>query len=139
MARDIHKKKTGDSYLEEVFDKGCFRYGIFGSVREYRLVPDRQWRFDRAWPKLRVAVEIQGGTYGGPDLSYHTAGKRYQNDCQKYNRAQMEGWIVLLADREMAGDYEFIVGVLKKTLLQRIALCKRMGLSRLNGSITTGT
>lgn len=54
----------------------------------------RQWRFDFAWIVHKLAVEIEGGTFvrGG---SRHTSSVGHQNDCHKYNRAAVLGWVVL--------------------------------------------
>jgi hypothetical protein len=39
--------------------------GIPAPIREYRFAPPRRWRFDLAWPSLRLALEIEGGTWTG--------------------------------------------------------------------------
>ena len=60
-------------------------------VTELQVVEDRKFRFDYAWPEEWVALELQGGIYlagkGG-----HVAPKRFQNDCDKFNRAVCAGW-----------------------------------------------
>jgi len=53
---------------------------------------DRKWRFDFAWPAIMLAVEIEGGIYQGGG---HTTLSGYTKDCEKYNRAAMDGWTVL--------------------------------------------
>ncbi|HEY7313861.1 MAG TPA: hypothetical protein VH643_31215 [Gemmataceae bacterium] len=50
--------------------------------REHRFAPPRRWRFDLAWPSLRLALEIEGGTWTG---GRHVRGKGYENDREKYN------------------------------------------------------
>lgn len=104
-----------DSYLEDQFYRMVMKHGLPEPTREYGF---HRWRFDFAWEWHRVAVEVDGGTYGGPNLAYHTAGKRYQKDCRKNNQAQLEGWAILRADREMTGSPEFIE-IVKKMLLVR--------------------
>lgn len=70
-------------------------------VREYRFVTDRKWRFDFAWPDMKLAVEIEGlihyGTNadGSRKTSRHQSRAGYEKDCDKYNRAALEGWRVL--------------------------------------------
>lgn len=61
-------------------------------VREYRFHPERRWRFDFAWPDLRVAAEVEGGIYSG---GRHTRGKGFERDAEKYNQATVMGWDVL--------------------------------------------
>ena len=59
---------------------------------EYRFHPFRKWRFDFAWPEQKVAVEIEGGIW---TRGRHTRGAGYLGDLEKYNEAQLLGWIVL--------------------------------------------
>lgn len=61
-------------------------------VSEYRFDDTRKWRFDFAWPKVKVAVEIDGGVFMG---GRHTSGAGYTKDCYKLNRAVELGWRVL--------------------------------------------
>lgn len=63
-------------------------------VTEHRFDADRQWRFDFAWPSVRVAVEIEGGTFARKK-SRHTTSSGHQADCEKYNAAAVAGWCVL--------------------------------------------
>lgn len=59
---------------------------------EYVFHPTRLWRFDFAWPARKLAVEIEGGQWGG---GRHTTGSGLQSDCEKINAAQLLGWMVL--------------------------------------------
>lgn len=61
-------------------------------VREYRFHPVRKWRFDFAWPSVRLAVEIHGGTFVA---GRHNRGTGIQGDCEKNNAAVLAGWRVL--------------------------------------------
>lgn len=60
-------------------------------AREHRFHPIRKWRFDFAWPEVKVAAECEGGTWSG---GRHTTGKGFEADCSKYNHAAQEGWQV---------------------------------------------
>ena len=60
-------------------------------VREYRFHDTRRWRFDFAYPDLKIAIEVEGGVFGG---GRHTRGKGFTNDCVKYNTANELGWTV---------------------------------------------
>ena len=57
--------------------------------REFRVVASRKWRFDLAWPTLRIACEIDGSewTHGR-----HGRGNGMQSDCEKLNAALLAGW-----------------------------------------------
>jgi very-short-patch-repair endonuclease len=113
------------SYLEQQFERLLLRHQLPQPIREYKFHPMRKWRFDFAWPKIKLAVEIDGGTFGGPKmLGNHAIGKRYQQDCIKQNAAMMDGWAVLRADREMVCTEEF-GDVVKSMILKRIELWNR--------------
>ena len=60
-------------------------------VQEYGFHDKRRWRFDFAFPEEKIAVEIEGGTFG---KSRHTTGTGYEKDCEKYNSAVLNGWRV---------------------------------------------
>ena len=70
-------------------------------ILEHRFAPPRRWRFDLAWPSLRLALEIEGGTWTG---GRHVRGKGYERDCDKYNAAALAGWTVLRATTAMLRD-----------------------------------
>ena len=76
--------------------------------REYTFDPDREWRFDLAWPDLHdtafgswamhgLAVEVHGGVYSN---GRHTRGKGFTEDREKMNEAQLAGWTVLEVTEE---------------------------------------
>jgi len=56
--------------------------------REFRFHTVRRWRFDFAWPQIRLAIEIDGS-----GAHTHDRGKRL--DQQKRNAALELGWRVL--------------------------------------------
>lgn len=60
--------------------------------KEYRFYPTRKWRSDFAFPKEKILVEVEGGIWNN---GRHNRGSGYQKDCEKYNRAAIEGWLVL--------------------------------------------
>jgi len=82
-------------------------------VREYRFHQTRKWRFDFAWVRERVAVEVEGGTW---DRGRHTRGAGYAGDCAKYNAAVLGGWRVLRFTSDM------LYGDLKACIAQVVAL-----------------
>jgi very-short-patch-repair endonuclease len=59
---------------------------------EYRFHPTRLWKFDIALFTVKIAVEYEGVAGG---RSRHTEIVGYTGDCEKYNEAQILGWIVL--------------------------------------------
>ncbi|HBC3499787.1 TPA: hypothetical protein KDY90_002567 [Vibrio parahaemolyticus] len=54
--------------------------------------PKRKWRMDYAWPELKIALEVHGGTHSN---GRHTRGIGFANDREKMNEAQLLGWIVI--------------------------------------------
>lgn len=82
-------------------------------VREFPFHPVRKWRFDFAWPVVRVAVEIEGGTFIS---GAHTRGVHFSSDCEKYAEALLLGWKVLRVDSRMVKDGRALLWV--KKLLQ---------------------
>lgn len=72
---------------------------------EHKFHPTRKWRFDYAFPSLRVAVEIDGGvwTYGR-----HNRASGYLKDLEKFNEAAAEGWTVL----KFTPDEQFTAGAI---------------------------
>jgi len=75
--------------------------GIPTPAAEHRFHATRKWRFDFAWPDLKVAVEIEGGTW---TRGAHSRGKHFEADCEKYNEAAIGGWTVLRVTTDMIDD-----------------------------------
>ena len=80
--------------------------------REYKFHPNLKWRFDFAWPDLDdyddwpqpIALEMEGGV--------HRIAGRFDRDVEKYNEAQLRGWLDQNYDR-VFGPH---VGALKEQL-----------------------
>lgn len=62
------------------------------SEYQFALGISRNWRFDFAWLRQRVALEVEGGAWV---QGRHTRGLGFAKDIEKYNEAQILGWIVL--------------------------------------------
>jgi very-short-patch-repair endonuclease len=77
--------------------------GLPDPVAEHRFHPERRWRVDLAWPDLKVAVEIDGGTW---IQGRHTSGSGFANDARKLNEAAILGWRVLRVTPSMVRDGE---------------------------------
>lgn len=62
------------------------------------------WRFDLAWPAIKLAVEIEGGAW--LTKSRHTTGSGFANDLLKYQAAMRLGWNIYRCDGAMikSGD-----------------------------------
>lgn len=78
--------------------------GLPAPEREWTFHPDRRWRFDMAWPKEMVALEIEGGIFGKGKVCPvckqskrlgHTSVGGMLDDMEKYNEATLLGWRVI--------------------------------------------
>ena len=85
-------------------------------VREYRFHPERQWRFDFAWPEQRLAVEVEGGIHTG---GRHVRGTGYERDISKYNAATLMGWTLLRFSARMVRSGEAIKTI-RQVLEERV-------------------
>ena len=76
--------------------------------REYRFHPERKWRFDFAWPKRKIAVEVEGAVWA---RGRHTRGAGYTADCTKYNAAAELGWQVFRYTTGQVQDGEALLQI----------------------------
>lgn len=72
--------------------------------REYRFHPERKWRFDFFLVFRKIAIEVEGGLYGGR----HTKPEGFENDARKYNEAAAMGFLVLRFSTQMVKSGEAI-------------------------------
>lgn len=93
-------------------DAQCEMAGFPKPVREYPFHDTRKWRFDFAWPSLRIALEQEGGIW---TRGRHTRGAGYVADLEKYNSAVLLGWRVLRLPPDQIATAATV------TMLQRLA------------------
>lgn len=74
------------------FPDTCRSFGIEPPEAEYRFHDTRKWRFDFAFPRHKVAIEIEGGVW---TKGRHTRGSGFVKDMEKYNEATRLGWRIL--------------------------------------------
>ena len=58
---------------------------------QHSFHPNRRWLLDFAWPDLRIAVEVHGGTFS---RGRHVTGKGFWSDRIKMNAALRLNWKV---------------------------------------------
>lgn len=86
----------GTKIVVKVIEAIRERPGLPRDAREWRWRLDQKWKFDLAFPCRKVAIEIEGGVFaGGEARKGHGGGAAYHANCDKYNQAQIDGWIVL--------------------------------------------
>lgn len=78
-----------DSKLEKAFLTQWRKLTTIPIAQQVRFHPTRQWRFDFAFPKTGIAIEIQGFGTG------HTSYTGMKSDYEKHNHAVMRGWVIL--------------------------------------------
>jgi hypothetical protein len=66
--------------------------GLPTPVAEHRFHPTRLWRFDYAWPKEKLALEVEGGIWVG---GRHNSPTGFFKDLEKYNAAAVLGWRII--------------------------------------------
>ena len=94
--------ETSGSALQREFVRDLKKSGLPAPVLEYKFMDDRRFRFDLAWPEIKIAIEVDGGqwvkgtTRTGKTYSHgHQSGAGYEAGRDKDNLAQLAGWIVL--------------------------------------------
>ena len=78
--------------------------------KEYQFHDTRKWRFDWAFPAIKVAVEYEG-IYSAK--SRHTTRSGFLGDVEKYNAATVAGWKVI---RVTADNYKEVIKILNQTI-----------------------
>lgn len=103
---DLHLRLAGitDYEWEYRFIAAKFRADDFRPGTFRRWLDEngwRDWRFDFAWPKRKIALEVEGGTWS---RGRHTRGSGFEKDCEKYNEATLLGWRVMRVTGNMVKD-----------------------------------
>jgi very-short-patch-repair endonuclease len=75
-------------FIEQFFKS----QGLPAPTLEFKFHPTRKWRFDYAWPALKIALEVEGGIWTG---GRHTRGAGFKKDMEKYNAAAVMGWRII--------------------------------------------
>ena len=75
----------------DVFTQLCAKQFGVECVKEYRFYKSRQWRFDYAFPRYKIALEVEGGVW---TQGRHVRPVGFLGDMNKYNTATLFGWRV---------------------------------------------
>lgn len=114
----MSKKSKWEQML---FDQLVLGGLMLNALCEYSFDSDRDWRFDFAWPDLRIAAEVDGGNRmavinkrtGMPvAVGRHTL----STDYTKRNAATAQGWRVFAFTPEMIKSGEAF-GTMQDVLL----------------------
>jgi hypothetical protein len=87
-------RSMGKSALEQTFiNLWTIYYPEIILTPDLKIIPQRQFRYDFVHCPTKVAIEIQGGTYGGSRQG-HSSGVGLDRDYEKNNLAQIHGYLV---------------------------------------------
>ena len=94
----IGKKRV--SRLEELLATQMKWLELPQPIREHMFdqLTGRKWRFDFAWIEQKVAAEVEGGIH---NRGRHVRAEGYEDDCEKYNLAVLQGWRILRFTADM--------------------------------------
>lgn len=101
------------SRKSELVERLCLELRAAGAPEpeyEVRFAPPRRWMFDLAFPALKLAVEVDGGTFSG---GRHTSGVGFEKDCEKLNRATLLDYRVIRVTGPMIRSGEALRVVLE--------------------------
>lgn len=97
----------------DVLAAWCREHGFPEPEREYLFAwPVRGWAFDFCWPTLKIALELEGGTFMA---GRHTRGAGHREDCDKYNEAALRGWLLLRIETGKATS-EKTLGLIRRAM-----------------------
>ena len=88
--REVWERTLEAQIAFQTLDRG-WPWGL--GTAQFRFAPPRRWAFDRAWPDLKVAIEVQGGIWRSKGA--HNTGPAIKRDCEKGAEALVLGWLVL--------------------------------------------
>jgi len=125
------KKETENSKLETILYNQIVEAGLPNPEREYRFHSTRKWRVDFAFVQDRVAVELEGGSFGAPIICqtckkpvmiFRKDGKpvvvrrpgrhqdpvSFEKDIEKYNELALEGWTLIRITKKLINEHKAI-------------------------------
>ena len=106
------------STLERAFAHwwGLLAPDLPAPVAEYPVGPGRKFRWDFAFVEARVAVEIEGGIYGGA----HGRPAGIHRDIEKNNFGVLNGWKLLrFSGKDLDTDPAGVVAQVRALLTQQ--------------------
>lgn len=93
------------SKLEDLFAMQLRAVELPTPKREYRFDKKRRFRIDFAWPSLKIAVEVDGGTWTN---GCHVRGAGFHNNAVKRNMLAVRGWRTASGDSQMVHSGELL-------------------------------
>lgn len=88
----------------------CKREGVPPPCEEWIFASPRKFRFDFAWPEVRLALEVEGGIF---TKQAHGSITGILRDMEKYNLAAANGWRVLRVTPAQLCDLQTLAMIAK--------------------------
>lgn len=102
--------------LADQFMEGWEKHGLSGSdlTKEYQFHMFRKWRFDIAFPTMKLGIELDGFGYG------HQSVVQRKRDNEKSNEAVVLGWKILrfCVDDLKPGKIETTIELVRRVLCE---------------------
>ena len=78
--------------VEDRLEAQLIEAGLVGFEREYQAIEGRRFKWDFAFVKDRLLIEVQGGVWimGG-----HSTGVGITRDCEKFSLASVNKWFTI--------------------------------------------
>jgi hypothetical protein len=114
------KLPSQGSKLEEAFSHQAKLALLPAPILEHKFHTVRRWRFDFAWPHLKVAFEAEGGV-SNSRVGRHTSMTGYSGDCEKYAEAALDGWLVIRGTAPMIRS-GLALSLVKRAIAQRLLI-----------------
>lgn len=113
--------------------------GLPEPQKEYVFHPTRRWRIDFAFVEHKVAIEVEGGSFGalvicgtckkpvfftrkdGKRIPVRQAGRHndpvsYERDVEKYNELALAGWTLIRITPKLIKEHKAI-GLIRRALI----------------------
>lgn len=93
-------------HTQDSFPLLCKAAGLGEPVKEYKFHPTRKWRVDYFFPRLGLAVEVEGAVWC---QGRHTRGSGFVKDIEKYNQISIAGYHLMRFTPQQIRNGEAIV------------------------------
>jgi hypothetical protein len=87
-------------------------------IQQYEAIPDRKFRYDFAFPDLRILVEVQGGICARTRMG-HSSVTGQERDAEKLNLASAYGYRMFHFTTKMIEDergFDLLLNTIKKMI-----------------------
>jgi hypothetical protein len=94
-------------------------YGLMRPTAEFYFHLTRMWRFDFAYPKIKLAIEVDGGIW---IMGRHNRASGWLRDQEKFNEAAILGWSVMRFTPQQIEDGSAFVTIQRAIEVRKAAM-----------------